>query len=712
MTPPKMPGHWLSCWPRMAEVGTLLLIIGVIASIPTIVFVVECVLGMRDMVRAVPSGEAPPFVVLVPAHDEAGGIGATIDAARQQMRPCDRIVVVADNCTDNTAAVARAHGARVVERSDATQRGKGHALAAGRAALSTDPSPIVIVLDADCQPEPGALLALASAASDGSVVQGLYLMAGVAGQETKSAISTFAFVVKNKVRQRGLRALGGPALLQGSGMAFPRDVFADAPLASGNIVEDLELGLTLALAGVPMRFEESAVFLSNASSGAALVSQRVRWEHGSLGVALRHAPKLARAVVKRRLDLIPLLFDILVPPLAMLVSIMIVLTMVAIGVGLVGGGFAAAIWMTTQLVLLTLTIIMLWVRFGGPGLSLSAMARVPGYLLWKLPIYLRLFGNRERRWIRTEREPSWSGIARPASVGVVAIGRNEGERLHVCLASIARQTDRIIYVDSGSSDDSVAYARDRGIQTVSLDPGIAFTAARARNAGAARLSQLWPELEFVQFIDGDCELSAHWLDEATGLMAAQPSTAAVCGARRERFPERSVYNKLCDMEWDAPAGITESCGGDALMRLSAFTAAGGFSDDLIAGEEADLCHRMRALNWQIVRLSVSMTLHDADMMRLSQWWQRNRRSGHAGAEAWHRRGAEDWRLIKPVISNLLWGLPPFWPLWPVLWWRVYRRSGALYATHIVIGKLPHCAGQLGFWWSSMRARRRTLIEYK
>jgi GT2 family glycosyltransferase len=297
-------------------------------------------------------------------------------------------------------------------------------------------------------------------------------------------------------------------------------------------------------------------------------------------------------------------------------------------------------------------------------------------------------------------------------VGVVVIGRNEGERLHVCLTSIRQQTDRIIYVDSGSSDDSVAYARAQDIDTVELDAGAAFTAARARNAGVARLARLWPDLAFVQFIDGDCELEQAWLAEALSVMVARPSIGAVCGSRHERYPDHSVYNRLCEMEWDAPAGLTESCGGDAMMRLSAFVAAGGFADEMIAGEEADLCHRMRQRDWQIVRLPIAMTRHDANMTRLSQWWQRNRRSGHAGAEAWHRRGAEDRRLIKPVVSNLLWGLPLFWPLWPLLWWRVYRRSGALYATHIVIGKLPHCAGQLGFWWSGVFARRVELIEYK
>lgn len=396
-----MPASSPNFWPLMPEI---LLIIGSISSIPALVFIIECLFGMRQTMRALPLGEAPPFVVLVPAHDEARGIGATIAAVKRQLRPCDRLLVVADNCSDATAAVALMQGAQVIERADRANLGKGYALDAGRSVLSRAPPAVVIVLDADCLPEPGALSALAAATNGGTVVQGLYLMSGTTSQDAKSGISVFAFIVKNRVRQRGLKALGGPALLQGSGMAFPWDVFANAPLASGDIVEDLELGLTLALAGVPIAFEERAVFLSMASSGAALASQRVRWEHGSLGVALRYVPKLVRSVLGGRFDLIPLSFDILVPPLAMLVLLMVAATGATIVAGLFGSDFAAAWWMVAQMVLLGATVIALWSRFGRESLPISGLARVPAYLFWKLPIYIRLFGNRERRWIRTERE--------------------------------------------------------------------------------------------------------------------------------------------------------------------------------------------------------------------------------------------------------------------------------------------------------------------
>lgn len=297
-------------------------------------------------------------------------------------------------------------------------------------------------------------------------------------------------------------------------------------------------------------------------------------------------------------------------------------------------------------------------------------------------------------------------------VGIVVIGRNEGERLALCLDSVGRHGDRIVYVDSGSTDGSVAMATARGVEVVSLDPATPFTAARARNAGVARAVGRWPGLSLIQFIDGDCELDPDWLRVAVGTLAARPRVGAVHGRRRERFPDATIYNRLCDMEWDGPAGIADSCGGDVLMRIAAFRDGSGFCDTLIAGEEADLCHRMRRRGWSILRLSADMTRHDVAMTRPAQWWQRNRRSGYARAEAWIRRGRDDPRLLKPVLSNLIWALPVAWPLWPLLWWRVFRRSNALYATHIVVGKVPHCAGQLEYGWARLRTRHPRLIEYK
>ncbi len=292
-------------------------------------------------------------------------------------------------------------------------------------------------------------------------------------------------------------------------------------------------------------------------------------------------------------------------------------------------------------------------------------------------------------------------------VGVVVIGRNEGLRLDACLASVVPQFDHVVYVDSGSVDDSIALARTHGATVVSLDPGTPYTAARARNAGFARLMQSVPDLTFVQFVDGDCELLRGWRADAIAFLDATPGAAVVCGRRRERYPEASVYNQLCDHEWNTPVGVAESCGGDSLMRVSAFAEAGGFSPGLIAGEEPDLCHRIRQQGWTIHRIDSDMTIHDAAMTRFVQWWQRNRRSGYAYAEALARRGRGNRRMLNGVVSNVFWAMPMAWPLWPWLWWRIHHRRGALYATFVTLGKLPQCHGQVDYW-----IRRKSLIEYK
>lgn len=294
------------------------------------------------------------------------------------------------------------------------------------------------------------------------------------------------------------------------------------------------------------------------------------------------------------------------------------------------------------------------------------------------------------------------------AIGAVVIGRNEGARLDACLASVRSQFDLVVYVDSGSSDDSLARANSHRVDIVQLDPHGGFTAARARNAGFARLKTLLPDLVFVQFVDGDCELAAGWVASALTFLQSDPGAAVACGRRRERYPDVSPYNQLCEYEWDTPVGEAETCGGDALMRAAAFEAAGGFSAELIAGEEPDLCHRIRGAGWTIHRLDRAMTTHDAAMTRFAQWWQRNRRSGYAFAEGLARRGKDNPRLLREVVSNVFWALPIAWPLWPVLWWRVLRRRGPMYATFIMLGKVPQCHGQMDYWIS----RRMTLIEYK
>jgi glycosyltransferase involved in cell wall biosynthesis len=324
-------------------------------------------------------------------------------------------------------------------------------------------------------------------------------------------------------------------------------------------------------------------------------------------------------------------------------------------------------------------------------------------------------------------------------IGVVAIGRNEGERLLRCLDSARAGGRTLVYVDSGSSDGSAAAARARGAAVVELDARMPFTAARARNAGFARLLELDPQVEWVQFVDGDCELAPEWWSAVAGWLPGDPAVAVICGRRRERHPESSVYNRLCDLEWDTPVGSALACGGDALMRVSALRAVGGFAPGLIAGEEPELCFRLRAAGHRIERIAAEMTLHDAALTRFAQWWRRALRAGHAYAEnhALHGASAERFKA-RELRSVLLWGgaLPALaFGLAPasaglslaalgaygVLFARVRagqlragRSAGdaARYAAFVVIGKWAQLAGVAWFWWNRAFGRRAALIEYK
>ena len=327
----------------------------------------------------------------------------------------------------------------------------------------------------------------------------------------------------------------------------------------------------------------------------------------------------------------------------------------------------------------------------------------------------------------------------PMPIGIVIIGRNEGERLRICLASVPGQGSAVVYVDSGSSDGSVERAVLTGAKVVELDRERPFTAARARNAGVEKLHAIDPTAELVQFIDGDCELADGWVDKAAAAMLADPTLAVVCGRLRERHPEASIYNRLCDIEWNTPIGYADTSGGIAMMRIAHFSSVGGFNPDLIAGEEPDLCLRLRQRGHRILRIDAEMSTHDANMTRYGQWWRRTVRSGHAYAEGFTRhRGEPEKHYAKEVRSNLAWGvvLPvlSLAMLRPTAWWsallllgypllalRVYRSSrrrgmGAadarLFALSCVLGKFPTAYGQLRYWVMSSFGKRSKIIEHK
>ena len=325
-------------------------------------------------------------------------------------------------------------------------------------------------------------------------------------------------------------------------------------------------------------------------------------------------------------------------------------------------------------------------------------------------------------------------------VGIVVIGRNEGERLQRCMESLQGLSILKVYVDSGSTDGSVPLAQSHGCEVVQLNTELPFTAARARNAGASRLLQMSPGIEYIQFIDGDCVLDKAWVPGAISELEQDRKIAIVCGRRRELSPGSSVYNLLCDMEWDTPIGKADACGGDFLIRASAFSSVNGFNGAVIAGEEPELCHRLKSAGWEVIRIDREMTLHDAAMKKFSQYWQRAKRSGHAYAQScfmYWNSGAKF--QVRPMLSIVFWAC--FLPLliasvsvvssllglivvmlYPALWLKMLlsRRSAygddlgsaAKYSFFILIAKWPQLIGVLEFASTCIQKRTPTIIEYK
>ncbi len=327
-------------------------------------------------------------------------------------------------------------------------------------------------------------------------------------------------------------------------------------------------------------------------------------------------------------------------------------------------------------------------------------------------------------------------MARFVDVAVVAIGRNEGARLEACLRSVVDQAAMVIYVDSGSTDGSVAMARNLGVEIVELDLSTPFTAARARNAGTEELLCKLPAIPFIQFVDGDCQVESHWLETARAQLLEHPRTAAVFGRRRERFPETSAFNRLIDEEWSVAPGPVKYCGGDVMMRTAALREAGGYRGGLIAGEEPELCVRLRQRGWSILSIAQPMTKHDAAITTFKQWSRRAMRGGYAFAAGAYLHGAPPERycvsetrgiwIWAAAIPSLICLCSAFFGVkalalalvYPTQMTRLYLRrrtwsqaplSGAVL---LVLGKFAELAGQVRFGWNLVRGKAGHLIEYK
>lgn len=318
-------------------------------------------------------------------------------------------------------------------------------------------------------------------------------------------------------------------------------------------------------------------------------------------------------------------------------------------------------------------------------------------------------------------------------IGGVVIGRNEGARLVRCLSSVAALSGRLVYVDSASTDSSVSAARDSGANVIVLDTDRPFTAARARTEGFAHLQAVAPQAAYVMFVDGDCEVEDGWLEVAAAFLDDHPDFAAVCGRRRERSPNSSRYNALADREWNTPVGEAPACGGDAMMRCAALRQVGGFNPAMVAGEEPELCRRLRAAGWRIMRLDAPMTIHDAAMTRLRQWWLRAVRSGFGYAQAWQvtRRSGGDaplyrrelaravgWAGILPLSAALLAVAvhPVLVLIWPFAagaqYLRLARREGKDAAALATIGKYAELGGALRYFRRQLVGSTGRAITYK
>ena len=326
-----------------------------------------------------------------------------------------------------------------------------------------------------------------------------------------------------------------------------------------------------------------------------------------------------------------------------------------------------------------------------------------------------------------------------AYIGVVVIGRNEGERLRCSLSSATKSGHPVIYVDSDSSDSSCDLARSLGVHVVSLDASEQLSAARARNAGAKALSELAPSCDLICFIDGDCELSDGWLKEAEQRLSSSSDLAAVAGRRRERSPESSIWNKLCDMEWNTPIGLAAATGGDFVIKAAAFHEVHGFDESFLAGEEPELGLRLARAGWKIERVDSEMTIHDANITRFSQWWQRCRRAGRAFLQGYlaHGRGPEHfwrrevlrpliWAVLIPALAlsvgtiNIGLGLA-IAALFPLHALRILSselqkgrslRDASIYSIACIAGHFAELSGQADFLIKRRSGQSQRLIEYK
>lgn len=396
-----MLGQWLSA---LTQWG--LFVVAVILLIPIGVLFIECMAALLPS-RSHEGGKGPDSTaILIPAHNEAAVISQTLTSVMAARPDAASVYVVADNCSDETASIARQFGTTVVERNDPVQRGKGYALDYGLSQLAAAPPEVVIMIDADCDVEADAIATTArQALSSQRPVQALYLMELPPDPNAADSISALAFLVKNWVRPLGLDRLGLPCLLTGTGMAFPWDVIRSAPLASGNIVEDMQLGLDLAIAGYAPQFCAGARVMGRLPGDReAAKSQRTRWEHGQLNTLLTQVPRLLKqAAIQRRIDLLALALEMAVPPLSLVVMAWLGAFVLSWIAAIAGFSHGPELLLSVEGALVAIAIVTAWAKFGRhiPG---TTLLMAPLYIAWKIPMYVAFAIRRQTAWVRTKRD--------------------------------------------------------------------------------------------------------------------------------------------------------------------------------------------------------------------------------------------------------------------------------------------------------------------
>ncbi|MCB0208308.1 MAG: glycosyltransferase [Anaerolineae bacterium] len=395
----------------MFTLDMMLLLAAVALLIPIGVLFIECGAALLPRLPATRQQiiePRPKVAVLIPAHNEAPGLRATLESLLPQITKRDQVIVVADNCIDDTASIARnIDGVTVIERNDPHRQGKGYALDFGLSVLKTAPPDVVIMIDADCKVHPNTIYTLSRrAVTLGRPVQAIYISQPPLRPKTNDLISALAFKVKNLVRPQGLARLGLPCLLTGSGMAFPWRVISKAGLATGDITEDMRLSVELALAGHPPAFCAQAMVTSILpASMQAAKNQRTRWEHGHLKTVLSEGLRLFTGAIKQRsFYLLALLLELAVPPLALLVTVWGIFTAVTGLAAAMGGSPVPLMVLCFAGVLMVVAIASAWAKYGRDLMPVTVLLKVPAYILWKVPIYLIFLVRAQNQWVRTPRD--------------------------------------------------------------------------------------------------------------------------------------------------------------------------------------------------------------------------------------------------------------------------------------------------------------------